>query len=84
MFKRLNSEDIVVGTFPIIEPAGTDDGGVVVANTDYEQDLAMIGGSMAPQRIYRQLAHLIQGDATSELPIGPNAQALTFIRNSFK
>ena len=34
MFKRLNSEDIVVGTFPIIEPAGADFGGILVNTTD--------------------------------------------------
>ena len=29
MYKSLNSEDIVVGKFPIIEPAGADDGGAL-------------------------------------------------------
>ena len=35
MYKALNDEDIIVGKFPVVEPAGADDGGVLVVNTDY-------------------------------------------------
>lgn len=85
MFKNLNSDDIVVGSFPIVEPAGADDGGVLVKDTDYTVTSASIGGAeTGAQRVYRQFANIIQGDATSNLPIGATFNAVTFTRNSFK
>ena len=85
MFKRLNSEDIVVGTFPIIEPAGADFGGILVDTTDYTITSANIAGAVTgSQRVYRQFANIIQGDATSYLPVGATFNAVTLIRNKFK
>ena len=85
MFKSLNSEDIVVGSFPIVEPAGADGGGVLVKDTDYGVTAANIAGAeTGAQRVYRQLANIIQGDSTSDLPIGSTFNAVTFTRNSFK
>ena len=46
MFKSLNSEDIVVGSFPIIEPAGADFGGALVNSTDYEVNDISLSGPM--------------------------------------
>lgn len=84
MFKNLNSEDIVVGSFPVIEPAGADDGGVLVLNTDYEvNDIDLSGAEDGAQRVYRQIANILQGDSTSVLPATPN-KVITFTRNSFK
>lgn len=85
MFKRLNSEDIVVGTFPIIEPAGTDDGGVVVNSTDYEWYSCNANTPTTANGLRAlQLANIIQGDSTSNLPIGPVFRSVVFIRNNFK
>ena len=85
MFKRLNSDDIVVGSFPIVEPAGADGGGVLVNNTDYTITSGSLAGPQdGTQRVYRQFANIIQGDATSDLPVGNNFNAVTFTRNSFK
>ena len=84
MFKRLNSDDIVVGSFPIVEPAGTDFGGILVNGTDYEtKSIDLSGAEDGAQRAYRQIANIIQGDSTAELPGSPN-KAIAFIRNSFK
>ena len=82
MFKKLDPQDIVVAGQPVIEPAGSDPGGVCDVNTEYEvyqTDLAGVG-----QYRYRQLANIIQGDATSNLPIGATGYAAVFKRNNFK
>ena len=85
MFKALNNEDIVVGTFPIIEPAGSDDGGVLAASTDYYTGSGDLDGNISgSQRVYRQFANIIQGDATSNLPIGDEFRYFSLVRNSFK
>ena len=84
MFKRLNSDDIVAGSFPIVEPAGADFGGILVNGTDYEiKSIDLSGAEDGAQRAYRQIANIIQGDSTAELPGSPN-KAIAFIRNSFK
>jgi hypothetical protein len=85
MFKALNNEDIIVGTFPIIEPAGSDDGGVLVVGTDYYTGSGDLDGpSTGSQRVYRQFANIIQGDSTSNLPIGDEFRYFSLKRNSFK
>ena len=85
MFKNLNSDDIVVGSFPTVEPAGADFGGVLVNGTDYTTSSANIVGFVTgSQRVYRQFANIIQGDSTSNLPVGVTFNAVTLIRNKFK
>lgn len=85
MFKALNNEDIIVGTFPIIEPAGSDSGGVLVVGTDYYTGSGDLDGpSTGSQRVYRQFANIIQGDSTSNLPIGDEFRYFSLKRNSFK
>jgi len=85
MFKNLNSDDIVVGSFPTVEPAGADGGGVLVNNTDYTITGAdKAGAADGSQRVYKQFANIIQGDATSDLSVGATFNAVTLIRNKFK
>jgi len=86
MFKNLNSDDIVVGSFPIVEPAGADNGGVLVLNTDYSTHAINKGGanSSDTKKKYSQIANIIQGDSTTDLVIGSSGNVTVFTRNSFK
>jgi hypothetical protein len=86
MYKALNDEDIIVGTFPIVEPAGADEGGLLVEDTDYAvlQGNKSNADNTATKKRYLQLANIIQGDSTTNLPIGSSFHAVTLYRNSFK
>ena len=85
MFKALNNEDIIIGTFPIIEPAGADSGGILVEGTDYHTGSADLSGAdNGVGRTYRQFANIIQGDSTSDLPVGSTFRYFSLVRNSFK
>ena len=86
MFKNLNSDDIVVGSFPVIEPAGADSGGVLVLGTDYSTHAINKAGanSSATKKKYSQIANIIQGDSTINLPTGTGGNVSVFTRNSFK
>ena len=83
-YKKLDTEDFIVGYNPIIEPAGADSGGLLATG---EYDITsgnLAGGEDGTQRVYRQFANIIQGDSTSNLPIGSSFYALTIRRANFK
>ena len=82
-YKRLDTEDFIVGYNPIIEPAGADDGGLLVG-TDYSTGRGLLGGTNAQDRTYKQFANIIQGDSTSNLPIGNNFYYISLFRSKFK
>ncbi len=80
MYKSLNSEDIVVGKFPIIEPAGADDGGALVLNEDYTTHAfnSAAASTTDARKKAGQLANII-----GELPIS-SGNFSVFVRNGFK
>ena len=80
MYKALNDEDIIVGKFPVVEPAGADDGGVLVVNTDYTTHTFNIAAASSTNARKKagQLANII-----GELPIS-SGNVSVFTRNSFK
>jgi len=83
-YKKLDTEDFIVGYNPIIEPAGANDGGLLAAG-EYDITTGSLSGpSSGSQRVYRQFANIIQGDSTSNLPVGSSFYALTIRRANFK
>ena len=83
-YKKLDTEDFIVGYNPIIEPAGADDGGLLVTGEYDITSGSLAGDADGTQRVYRQFANIIQGDSTSNLPIGSSFYALTIRRANFK
>lgn len=85
MYKKLDPQDIVVAGQPIIEPVGSDPGGVCAAGTEYTTGIINSSGGGASEYRYRSLANIIQGDATQNIPgIGASGYVITFNRNNFK
>jgi len=61
----------------------------VKSNTDSRVEVTLAYGNITgsvsgSQAIYRQFANIIQGDSTSNLPVGATFNAVTLIRNKFK
>lgn len=83
-YKKLDTEDFIVGYNPVIEPAGADESGLLVAGEYDTQSGDLSGAEDGAQRIYRQFANIIQGDSTSDLPIGSSFYALIIRRANFK
>ena len=83
-YKRLDTEDFIVGYNPVIEPAGADDGGLLTG-TDMSKGQGNIAGADdGAGRVYRQFANIIQGDSTSNLPIGASFYYASIFRSKFK
>lgn len=84
MYKKLDPQDIVVAGQPIIEPVGSDPGGVCTDGTEYTySEIQKSSGDIREYR-YRSLANIIQGDSTQNLGIGVQGFVITFNRNNFK
>jgi hypothetical protein len=63
MYKTLSPEDITTDAMPVVEPAGSDPGGLLVENTDYKITAFNLG-----EFGYRQLFSIIRGSRSFTSP----------------
>lgn len=82
-YKRLDPEDYTVDYMSIIEPAGASADGTIVIG-EFDSGTINKAGTLVEKRKYAQFANIIQGDATSNLPIGASGGYFAIKRNNFK
>lgn len=84
-YKRLSESDFVTGYGSITEPIGTGGGGqVTLAEAPTVYKCVNNGANDSENFRYKQIANIIQGDATQNLPIGGTVYVHSFNRKDFK
>lgn len=81
MYKRLSPDDIITNGMPLIEPAGDDNGGLLVINDDYKVTAFNIN---TEEFQIRQLGNIIKG-GIKDLPFSSGTiTVLSINRKNFK
>lgn len=80
MYKRLSPDDIITNGMPFIEPAGDDNGGLLVINEDYK-----VTAFNVSEFGFKQLANIIKGKVDGTPPFNQgNITVVTINRKNFK
>lgn len=79
MYKRLSPNDITTNAMPVVEPAGSDDGGLLVINDDYKRDSFSIN-----EFGFKQLVNIIKGKVDNIPPFTGPITVLSINRKNFK
>ena len=82
MYKTLSPEDITTDAMPVVEPAGSDPGGLLVENTDYSVSAYNINTEKFK---YRQIFSIIKGSRVfTSYPFEGNITVALINRKNFK